>query len=117
MICYDLRFPVFARNVEEYDLLIYVANWPQVRTLAWDTLLRARAIENQAYVVGVNRVGKDGNGHSYVGHTQAIDALGEYVLEPQRTEAVFTVTLNRQATLDTRGKLAFLNDRDSFELM
>ncbi|KGO91727.1 amidohydrolase [Flavobacterium subsaxonicum] len=116
LICYDLRFPVFARNVEEYDLMIYVANWPQVRTLAWDTLLRARAIENQAYTVGVNRVGIDGNGHSYTGHTQAVDALGSYILEPQQTEGVFTIELDKQATLDTRSKLAFLNDRDNFTL-
>jgi len=117
LICYDLRFPVFARNVEEYDLLIYVANWPQVRTLAWDTLLKARAIENQAYTVGVNRVGADGNGHNYTGHTQAVDALGGYILEPQQTEGVFTIELDKQATLDTRSKLAFLNDRDSFTLV
>jgi predicted amidohydrolase len=116
LVCYDLRFPVFARNVEEYDLLLYVANWPQIRTLAWDTLLRARAIENLSYTIGVNRVGIDGNGHAYSGHSQVIDALGSYVTAPFETESVVTVTLNRDALHETRKKFAFLNDRDVFSL-
>lgn len=115
-VCYDLRFPVFARNIEEYDLLIYVANWPSVRTNAWDILLKARAVENLAYVVGVNRIGLDGNGHEYVGHSQVIDELGNYLLEPQRNEHVFHVALDKEKMLETRKKLNFLNDRDDFSI-
>ncbi|MEZ4838309.1 amidohydrolase [Flavobacterium sp.] len=115
-VCYDLRFPVFARNIEEYDLLIYVANWPSVRTNAWDILLKARAVENLAYVVGVNRIGLDGNGHEYVGHSQVIDELGNYLLEPQRNEYVFHVALDKEKMLETRKKLNFLNDRDDFSI-
>ena len=117
LVCYDLRFPVFARNAEDYDLLIYVANWPQVRTLAWDSLLRARAIENLSYTIGVNRIGEDGNGHAYSGHSQVIDALGGYVAEPFKNEAVVTVELDRNVLLETRKKFAFLNDRDSFKIV
>jgi len=76
LICYDLRFPVWARNVEDYDLLLYVANWPKVRVNAWDALLKARAIENMAYCIGVNRVGLDGNNYEYSGHSSAYDVLG-----------------------------------------
>jgi len=79
LICYDLRFPVWIRNAENYDLLVFVANWPERRIAAWDVLLRARAIENMAYCIGVNRVGKDGNGHVYKGHSAAYDVLGEKV--------------------------------------
>ncbi|MXN91322.1 amidohydrolase [Flavobacterium sp. Sd200] len=117
LVCYDLRFPVFARNVEEYDLLLYVANWPQIRTLAWDSLLRARAIENLSYAIGVNRVGVDGNGHAYSGHSQVIDALGAYITEPFETDDVVTVVLDKDALLETRKKFAFLNDRDDFKLI
>lgn len=116
-ICYDLRFPVFARNVENYDLLLYVANWPKVRTNAWDALLKARAIENMAYVVGVNRVGFDANDYEHIGHSQAIDFLGNYILEPQEAEGVFVVELNKKNMLETRQKLDFLNDKDKFEIL
>ena len=116
LVCYDLRFPVFARNAEDYDLLLYVANWPQVRTLAWDTLLRARAIENLSYTIGVNRIGLDGNNHAYAGHSQVIDALGNYIIEPFENDTVITVELDKQALHDTRSKFAFLNDRDNFSL-
>ena len=116
LVCYDLRFPVFARNAEYYDLLLYVANWPQVRTLAWDTLLRARAIENLSYTIGVNRIGLDGNNHAYAGHSQVIDALGNYIIEPFDNDTVITVELDKQALHDTRSKFAFLNDRDNFSL-
>lgn len=116
-ICYDLRFPVFARNIEEYDLLIYVANWPKVRTNAWDVLLKARAVENLAYVVGVNRVGTDNNEHEYVGHSQVIDELGNYILEPQLNEHVFHVELSKEKMLETRKKLNFLKDRDAFSIL
>jgi predicted amidohydrolase len=116
LVCYDLRFPVFARNVENYDLLLYVANWPQVRTFAWDALLKARAIENLSYTIGVNRIGQDGNGHAYSGHTQALDALGGYVLEAKEEAGVFTVELDKDALEATRKRFAFLNDKDDFSI-
>lgn len=115
-VCYDLRFPVFARNVENYDLLLYVANWPKVRTNAWDSLLKARAIENLSYVVGVNRVGLDANNYEHIGHSQAIDFLGNYILEPQETENVFVAELDKNVMLETRKKLDFLSDKDFFEI-
>jgi predicted amidohydrolase len=116
LICYDLRFPVFSRNVEDYDLLIYVANWPKPRVNAWDILLKARAVENMSYVVGVNRVGLDCNNHQYNGHSQAIDFLGNCMIEPYETEDIFIVELNKEKILETRSKLAFLNDKDDFEI-
>jgi omega-amidase len=117
LICYDLRFPVFARNVEDYDVLIYVANWPKPRVNAWDILLKARAVENMSYVIGVNRIGRDNNNLDYVGHSQAIDFLGNYIQEPQETEDVFIVELDKDAMLETRMKLAFLNDKDNFTIL
>lgn len=116
LICYDLRFPVFARNKEDYDVLIYVANWPKSRIQAWDILLKARSVENLCYTIGVNRVGFDDNNFEYNGHSQVVDFLGNSVLEPQETEGVFIVELNKEKLLETRNKLGFLNDRDSFEL-
>ena len=116
LVCYDLRFPVFARNVEDYDLLIYVANWPKPRINAWDILLKARSVENMCYTIGVNRIGFDNNNFEYVGHSQVVDFIGNYILEPQETEGVFIVELNKEKLLETRKKLGFLNDRDSFEL-
>lgn len=115
-ICYDLRFPVFARNTEEYDLLIYVANWPTTRILAWDTLLKARAIENMCYSIGVNRIGEDGNNHPYPGHSQVIDFLGNTLIEPSAEAGVFIATLDKNDMLETRKKLGFLNDREAFEI-
>ena len=115
-ICYDLRFPVFARNVENYDLLLYVANWPKVRTNAWDALLKARAIENLSFVAGVNRIGVDANNYEHIGHSQVVDFLGNYVLEPQETEDVFMVELDKNEMLETRKKLDFLSDKDTFEI-
>jgi omega-amidase len=115
-ICYDLRFPVFARNAENYDLLLYVANWPKVRTNAWDALLKARAIENLSYVIGVNRIGLDANDYEHIGHSQAVDFLGNYLLEPQETEGVFVVELDQNKMLETRKKLDFLSDQDFFEI-
>jgi len=113
-VCYDLRFPVFARNVENYDLLLYVANWPKVRTNAWDILLKARAVENLSYVVGVNRIGLDANNYEHIGHSQALDFSGNYILEPQEAEGVFIVDLDKNAMLETRKKLDFLSDKDVF---
>ncbi|NDP27490.1 MAG: amidohydrolase [Flavobacterium sp.] len=116
LVCYDLRFPVFARNTEDYDLLIYVANWPKTRVNAWDILLKARAVENMCYTVGVNRIGFDNNNFEHVGHSQAVDFLGNYILEPQEIDGVFILELNKEKLLESRDKLGFLNDRDSFDL-
>ncbi|WP_348823966.1 nitrilase family protein [Flavobacterium aestuarii] len=116
LICYDLRFPVFARNVEEYDVLIYVANWPKVRINAWNALLKARAIENMCYTIGVNRIGEDNNKLEYNGHTQAINFLGDYLLDPAESEAVFIIELNKEELISARKKFNFLNDQDSFVL-
>lgn len=116
LICYDLRFPVFSRNDAEYDLLVYVANWPKPRINAWDTLLKARAIENMSYVIGVNRIGEDGNGHEYIGHSQIVDPLGNTVLDASENEGFFVADLNKQSMLETRKKFAFLNDQDHFTI-
>lgn len=116
LVCYDLRFPVFARNVEDYEVLIYVANWPKQRVNAWDILLKARSVENMCYTVGVNRIGYDNNNFEYNGHSQCIDFLGNYILEPQETDGVFIVELNKEKLIETRNQLGFLNDRDVFEL-
>jgi len=117
LICYDLRFPVFARNVENYDLLLYVANWPTQRIQAWDILLKARAVENICYTIGVNRIGEDGNNHPYPGHSQVLDFLGNYILKPQISEQIFTIELDKNQMLESRKKLGFLNDSDSFSLL
>ena len=117
MICYDLRFPVWARNVEAYDVLFYVANWPNIRIQAWDTLLKARAIENMAYCIGVNRVGLDGNNHEYSGHSAVYDVLGNRIDQmPFDKEAVEIVTLHKSEIETYRVKLNFLEDMDSFTL-
>ncbi|CAM3939453.1 amidohydrolase [Flavobacterium weaverense] len=116
LVCYDLRFPVFSRNVEDYDLLIYVASWPQIRINAWDSLLKARAIENMSYVIGVNRTGMDDNGHSYNGHSQIIDCLGNYVVEPEEEDSLLKGILNKSELIEMRNKFGFLNDKDNFEL-
>lgn len=117
LICYDLRFPVWARNTEDYDLLIYVANWPKTRIAAWDTLLKARAIENMTYCIGVNRVGLDANAYEYVGHSAVYDSLGNVIsnLKPSE-EKTEIITLNAQYLKKTREKLGFLYDRDDFNL-
>jgi omega-amidase len=117
LICYDLRFPVFSRNVEDYHILLYVANWPKPRINAWDTLLKARAIENMCFTIGVNRIGADNNNYEYIGHSQVNDFLGNSILEPQKEEGVYIVTLNKKELLETREKLNFLNDRDAFKII
>ncbi len=118
LVCYDLRFPVWARNTIDYDVLIYVANWPKIRTLAWDTLLRARAIENMAYCIGVNRVGLDGNDHEYIGHSAVYDVLGKQISKVDfESEFVETVLLTRDHLEKNRNHFQFLRDRDSFTLM
>ena len=118
-VCYDLRFPVFSRNRQDnrYDLMLYVANWPAVRSHPWSSLLMARAIENQAYVVGVNRVGVDGNNIAYSGDSAAIDAKGNYLAQAQPgAEEVITVTLSRSALDDYRQKFPQWMDADDFDL-
>lgn len=117
LICYDLRFPVWARNISDYDLLLYVANWPKVRVSAWDALLQARAIENMSYCIGVNRVGLDGNNYEYTGHSAAYDVLGHRIDSiPYEKEAVEVITLQKEHINKYREKLGFLKDRDSFNL-
>jgi omega-amidase len=116
LICYDLRFPVFTRNAEQYDVLLYVANWPTIRIQAWDTLIKARAVENMSYTIGVNRVGKDEKNYDYLGHSQVVDFLGNYTIAPQEKEGVYYTQLDKEALLQTRSKLGFLNDQDVFDL-
>ncbi|TDU43182.1 putative amidohydrolase [Gelidibacter sediminis] len=117
LICYDLRFPVWSRNIENYDLLIYVANWPASRITAWDTLLKARAIENMSYCVGVNRVGTDNNNHDYTGHSAAYDVLGNRLdTIPFDNEAIEIVRLKKKDIKMYRNKLSFLSDRDQFSI-
>jgi len=121
LVCYDLRFPVWARQQYteegfEYDLLICVANWPERRNTAWKTLLQARAIENQCYVVGVNRVGKDGNDIYHSGDSMVVDALGEVLYHKAHDEDVVTITLEKEALQAVREKLPFWKDADQFDL-
>ncbi len=135
-ICYDLRFPVWARQQKEYnhfsspkeesaqradeaefDVLLYVANWPERRSHAWKTLLTARAIENQSYVIGVNRVGNDGNEIYHSGDSMVIDPLGEVLYHQQHDEVVFTITLQKEKITEIRNKFPFWKDADAFRIM
>ncbi len=122
MVCYDLRFPVWSKNryeneTFEYDLAIFVANWPAVRVFPWDTLLVARAIENQAFVLGVNRVGTDGQGNNYSGHSKLVDAKGAVVLEaPENKEASVRVTLSGKRLQQFRNKFNVGRDWDRFQI-
>jgi len=115
LICYDLRFPVWSRNSEDYDILIYVANWPDKRKLAWRSLLIARAIENQCYVIGVNRVGEGGR-LFYSGGTSVINALGEVQYTNSHIEEVWTETLSKYDLDKIRTQLPFLEDKDNFSI-
>ncbi len=117
LICYDLRFPVWARNTQDYDVLLYVANWPQKRIQAWDALLKARAIENMCYCVGVNRTGMDANNHKYNGHSAVYDVLGEQVSTPNFEEGFMeTIVLQKSHIEKNRTHLQFLKDSDEFSL-
>lgn len=124
LVCYDLRFPVYSRNrfdVErpqglDYDLLLYVANWPAARAQAWRTLLPARAIENLCYVAGLNRVGIDGNGLSYSGDSAVLDVMGTPLIAMADEEGVATTTLDAQALLDHRQRFPAMLDADAFQL-
>lgn len=124
LVCYDLRFPVYSRNrydVEckgrlDYDLALYVANWPAVRAYPWKALLRARAIENLCFVAGLNRVGTDGNGIDYSGDSAVIDFLGHAINECSDEEVVTTTTLQAQPLLDHRKHFPAMLDGDRFEI-
>ncbi len=115
-VCYDLRFPVFSRNKNDYDLLIYVANWPETRITAWDALLKARAIENMSAVIGVNRIGTDGKNLKYPGHSKCVDCLGNVQADLQNHDRTEIVEIDFEFQQQQREKLAFLNDADDFEL-
>lgn len=117
LICYDLRFPVWARNIADYDILLYVANWPKPRISAWDTLLKARAIENMSYCIGVNRVGIDGVNSEYSGHSACYDVLGNIItsFKPNK-EQIQIITLEKRHIEAYRNKLKFLDDRDTFSI-
>jgi predicted amidohydrolase len=115
LICYDLRFPVWSRNTMDYDVLLYVANWPSPRIGAWDTLLRARSIENMAYTLGVNRIGSDPNGLTYNGHSAGFDGMGNRLAYSEREE-VLQVTLSKAHLEESRNTFRFLDDRDHFTL-
>ena len=137
-ICYDLRFPVWARQQQkdvtqlaslkedstpkvddgaEFDVLLYIANWPERRKHAWKTLLTARAIENQCYVIGLNRVGNDGNDIYHSGDSMVIDPLGEILYHKADNEDIFTITLSKERITDTRNKFPFLKDADQFKIL
>lgn len=116
LICYDLRFPVWSRNVEGYDLLLYVANWPERRNHHWKQLLLSRAIENQSYVVGVNRCGIDGVGLQYSGDTAVVDFNGKVLHQVSQDEDISTISLSIESLQDYRSSLQFLADRDEFEI-
>ena len=126
-VCYDLRFPVWARQKTppqqdgaegsgEYDVLIYVANWPERRSIAWKTLLQARAIENQCYVIGLNRVGDDGNHIYHSGDSMVIDPLGEILYHKKDEEDIFTITLDKEHLKTIRTKFPFWKDADQFKI-
>lgn len=115
LVCYDLRFPVWSRNTENFDVLLYTANWPTPRINAWDALLKARAIENMVYSVGVNRIGED-MGHQYPGHSSVYDPLGELISISKKEETIIIELVKNEIDL-VRNKLRFLNDRDDFNLL
>jgi omega-amidase len=129
LVCYDLRFPVWSRQqsipslsregmpAPEYDLLIYVANWPERRNHAWKILLQARAIENQCYVLGVNRLGEDGNKIYHSGDSMVIDPLGEILYHKKDYEDIFTITLDKSHLETIRKKFPFWRDADEFRIL
>ena len=117
LICYDLRFPVWSRNDLNYDLLLYVANWPERRAFFWKQLLIARAIENQSYVIGVNRVGDDGNGIFHSGDSTCLDPLGESIATAKHgEEEIINVIIYKDKIKEVRDRFMFLNDKDEFTL-
>ncbi|MEJ2544527.1 MAG: amidohydrolase [Calditrichaceae bacterium] len=119
LVCYDLRFPVWARNITEnpYDLLIYVANWPDKRTQHWKSLLMARAIENQTYVAGVNRIGSDGNNVSYCGDSMVVNPFGETLAILKDQDTIHTERLSKKYLIDYRERFPAWKDGDHFEII
>ena len=115
-VCYDLRFPVWSRNTEAYDLAIYVANWPAVRSDAWKTLLKARAIENQCFVAGVNIIGQDGNGIAYSGDSTILSFDGNLLIEAKSESGFYTTELAIDALSAFRTRFRFLDDMDRFTI-
>jgi predicted amidohydrolase len=123
LVCYDLRFPVWSRNTFDitsrrltYDLLIYVANWPMIRIDAWDALLKARAIENLSYAIGVNRIGQDGNGIEYNGHSAFISPKGETIFSTEGSETIKTLEINANSLQAYRDKFPAYLDADEFSI-
>ncbi len=122
-VCYDLRFPVWSRSRGseqsryEYDLVVYCANWPNARIKSWDALLKARAIENSSYSIGVNRVGMDGYGKEYSGHSAAYDFLGEALVFAENDETTLNVELDASKLLAYRDRYPFQHDADDFKLI
>ncbi|MBK9982235.1 MAG: amidohydrolase [Saprospiraceae bacterium] len=114
IVCYDLRFPVWCRNTSGYDVLVVVANWPTPRIHHWDALLRARAIENQSYVAAVNRIGSDGNGLQYPGHSSIHDMNGSTLMDLKDQEGIGVYTLDQLALTQYRDHFRFLQDQDKF---
>jgi predicted amidohydrolase len=118
LICYDLRFPVWSRNKEDYDLLIYVANWPAVRSQAWNILARARAIENQCYVVAVNRTGKDGKGIKYSGESLVIDPKGYAIKKGLKNKpGIINCAIGLDELKEIRQKFPVFEDADDFTII
>ena len=125
LICYDLRFPVWSRQSYkaeenaglEYDVLIYVANWPERRSQMWKTLLQARAIENQCFCIGVNRVGTDGNGIYHSGDSMVVNPMGEVLYHKTHDQDIFTITLQKEELEKIREKMPFWKDADSFKIL
>jgi len=118
VICYDLRFPVWTRNRNDYDLLICVANWPESRREVWRTLLKARAIENQCFVAGVNRVGTDPEGNSYAGDSMVINPKGQVIASiPEYQEGIASTEISLQELEDFRAKFPVWKDADDFEIL
>lgn len=120
-VCYDLRFPVWSRNVglngnPSYDVVFFIASWPSPRVNAWDALLKARAIENQSYAIGVNRIGIDGNDITYVGHTSAYDFKGDSICYLDDREEVAVIHLEKDLLEDSRKRFPFLIDADKFSI-
>lgn len=116
LICYDLRFPVFSRNNVDYDVLIYVANWPEVRNYAWQQLLKARAIENQCYLIACNRIGEDGHGVKHAGNSCIVNFMGEEIGFGNEDKN-YQFNLGKQALLHYRDQFPVLRDRDEFQLI
>ncbi|OFY67802.1 MAG: amidohydrolase [Bacteroidetes bacterium RIFCSPLOWO2_02_FULL_36_8] len=116
LICYDLRFPVWCRNKEKYDLLIFIANWPEKRSSHWKLLLQARAVENQCYVIGVNRVGEDGNKIYYSGDSMLVDPKGEELFHSSHEEIIKTITLDKNFITGYRNTFPAFRDADNFDI-